>query len=445
MKKGIIFLFSALMICAAVGVFVGCADSSSYEPDGQTQKREQFKEKLSHEVTQVEAREHLEKFLTKLNIPSTRGGDTKLPPITSVYTTGKAAEMTRAGEEVEPYFHIFNFGDNEGFAIMSGDDRVEPLLALTFQGEFTPETEIENPGFEIAYSRMEDYYIERIGIADTIPSIQPDLPIPPRDTIPLIIPVRDTTIYSTEYFDLPTGPCPVEWGQTIPYYKFCFVPGTYNNACTGCAAVALAQLMSIYKHPSSYTGYIYHWDEMNLYTCKYITNPYVSDVSKSDQIAHLMRHLGLSENLDMAYGEDVSYANVDRVLPTLLNFGYTNGRKISYDTTDVTDELKNGYPVLIYGFDGYNNGHMWLGHGEMERTRTYIGYNEFDEVVLTNTVIDKYILCNWGWDGNDNGYFLSGVFDASEDSIYPLEDITRSEDYKNFEYNLNAFINIRKQ
>lgn len=117
MKKGIIFLFSALMICAAVGVFVGCADSSSYEPDGQTQKREQFKEKLSHEVTQVEAREHLEKFLTKLNIPSTRGGDTKLPPITSVYTTGKAAEMTRAGEEVEPYFHIFNFGDNEGLLL----------------------------------------------------------------------------------------------------------------------------------------------------------------------------------------------------------------------------------------------------------------------------------------------------------------------------------------
>ena len=138
----------------------------------------------------------------------------------------------------------------------------------------------------------------------------------------------------------------------------------------------------------------------------------------------------------MDYGEEASYASSDRILPTLLNFGYTNGRKISFDTIYVTDELKNGYPVLIYGLDGYGNGHMWLGHGVMEETRTHIVYNEFDEVILTSTVVDKYILCNWGWDGEDNGYFLSGFFDVSEPAF---------PDYKNFKYNLNAFINIRKQ
>jgi hypothetical protein len=88
MKKSMHLWFSALMICAAVEVFVGCADNSIYEPKEQAQKREQYKEKLSHEVTQDEARENLEKIITKLNIPSTRGGDTNsMPPITSVYTS----------------------------------------------------------------------------------------------------------------------------------------------------------------------------------------------------------------------------------------------------------------------------------------------------------------------------------------------------------------------
>ena len=40
-----------------------------------------------------------------MKIPSTRGGDAmQLPPITSVYTRGKAALATRAGEVVEGYY-----------------------------------------------------------------------------------------------------------------------------------------------------------------------------------------------------------------------------------------------------------------------------------------------------------------------------------------------------
>ena len=192
MKTRMNFWLLALVICSVIS----CAEKEQFEQELQTQKREQYKEKLSHEVTQTEALENLEKLLTKLNIPSTRGGDRKLPPITSVYTTGKAAEMTRAGEAVEPYFHIFNFGDEEGFAIMSGDDRVEPLLALTFKGELTPETEIDNSGFEFAYEKMEEYYISKAFRDPT------DIPIPPRDSLQfpdLELPVRyeekDTLIY----------------------------------------------------------------------------------------------------------------------------------------------------------------------------------------------------------------------------------------------------------
>ena len=81
MKKSFNFLICALLICTAVWSLWGCADNLSYEQEPATNNvREQLKAKLSHEVTQAMARENLEKILPDLKLPSTRGGDSKLPP-----------------------------------------------------------------------------------------------------------------------------------------------------------------------------------------------------------------------------------------------------------------------------------------------------------------------------------------------------------------------------
>lgn len=434
MKKNMFFWIMALMICA-----VGCADNSTYEPEKLPTPK-----KLSHEVTQAEARQSLEKIIADMKIPSTRGGEQKsLPPITSVYTTGKPAVETRVGEDVEPYFHIFNFGDNEGFAIMSGDDRVEPLLALTFSGELTPETEIDNPGFEIAYSRMEDYYV-----AKTMggPSIDIDIPIPPRDTTPLPDPIE-----TLDTIHLPMGPCPVQWGQQAPYNKFCMYNFSFITPPAGCTRIAVAQLMSIYKYPSSYTNpinnyntYYFDWDEMNLFTSTDSdTNPYINDTIKIDQIARLIQQLGTNNNLDVHYNDqdlgDPGSAVPTRVPYALRNFGYSSGGDyVVYDTESVVEELRNGYPVLIRGKKGLN-GHIWLGHGLLKysislpiRNTSLLG-----EIIWTDPVDTYYILCNWGWNGDYDGYFLSGIFDK----YYPYPNSTNDAVIPD---ELYAIINIRK-
>ena len=150
MRKYIFYLLSIVATC----IITGCTDNLQDEQESPKAR--------THEVTQSEALQHLNKIIPDLKIPSTRGAAEKsFPQITSSYSIGSHSS-TRSDGEVEPYFHIFNFGDNEGFAIMSGDDRVIPLLAITFKGELTPETEIDNPGFKIAYSKMKDYYVEQI-------------------------------------------------------------------------------------------------------------------------------------------------------------------------------------------------------------------------------------------------------------------------------------------
>ena len=430
------FWFLALMFCA-----VSCADNANFEPENaQIEKREQLREKLSHEVTQAEARENLEKFLLEMKIPSTRGGDAmQIPPITSVYTRGKAALATRAGEEVEPYFHIFNFGDNEGFAIMSGDDRVEPLLALTFKGELTPETEIDNPGFEIAYEKMEEYYIARIGF-DTIPSIGFDDPIlPPVDSteLPEIsedeIPVRYEVTDSLAYSEMVCGYCPTSWHQRDPYNKYCPIK---NGEATkaGCVAIAVGQLMATYRHPNIYDGVTFNWTEMRK------ENP---NYTGSVMIASLIYFLGLDDNLKVNYGVDGSSARPEKIPRTLRNFGYANGGTlIDYNSGIVIGELRNGYPVLIGGYSS-EGGHRWLAHGLMELHHRRKGYNASDEIVFNHTYLGGYyLLFNWGFDGFHDGFYLSGVFDANIPPAYSTP--TRSTQDLNFSSDMTAVVNIRK-
>lgn len=400
MRKCKFFWMLALMICAA-----GCADNLTDEP------KLPMQEKASHEVTQAEARQSLEKIVFDLKIPSTRGGEPRrVPPITSVYSTGRAAEATRSGEDVEPYFHIFNFGNDEGFAIMSGDDRVEPLLALTFKGELTPETEIDNPGFEIAYSRMEDYYVQQIATYspdDAKAGILPDS-MPGKDQIGFL---EGEPFYV--YYEMPLGHCPVKWGQTGNYNRYCFTTDGLK-AYTGCVATAVAQLMAIYKYPNGYNGYTFTWNDM------ISSSPSATGV---DQIARLMQQLGLPHNLNMNYGAvgiRGSGASPNNIPHTLENFGYTDGgSNVSYNTTEVATELKAGYPVLISGRDD-DSGHQWLGHGIMERKTPLYMYDTMTGIILETLMItNTYILCNMGWDGGDDGYYLSEIFNTVIGPEYP--------------------------
>lgn len=93
-----------------------------------------------------------------------------------------------------------------------------------------------------------------------------------------------------------------------------------------------------------------------------------------------MFQLGLPENLNVKYGEEQSGADDANIPRTLQSFGYSNpGSRIAYNTNDVVNELKSGYPVLICGFSS-NAGHEWLLHGLLERKRSYDRYL-YDEIL----------------------------------------------------------------
>lgn len=170
----------------------------------------------------------------------------------------------------------------------------------------------------------------------------------------------------------------------------------------------------------------------------------------------------------------ISGADPQNIPRTLKNFGFSSGGRLeNYNTDAVINELQYGHHVLIGGYDTrkkhktkilgikintystYSGGHRWLAHGLLKRVRKVSQYdrnnkliNEWDEVVW-------YPLCNFGWDGYGDGYYLSGAFDVNKQPAYKrngphMRSSSEKDSYENegtpnnFQYKMTAVLGIRK-
>ena len=393
-------------------------------------------------VTMDEARTSLESILSSLSSASTKGGDTfGQRKIVEGYSTQLHVTVKSDGEP-EPYAYVFNFADSAGFAIMSSDSRVPPLLALVPEGTMSEDSVVTDPGMAIFLERLQDYIPPRY---DPTAGYNDDC-IPAEDKVK----DRTETVESRIYYG---GDCKVKWHQGEPYNNLCPIIGT-DHAVTGCVATAVGQLMSLYEYPAAYNGYVFDWF-------------YINDAERPDddidkeQVARLMEQLGLSHNLDMDYGLIESGADPKNIPRTLRNFGYSNGGELEdYNTESVVSELKNGYPVLIGGksfktehkflgitvWSEYSDGHRWLAHGLLELKYTI---KTFKDNVHVGTSCESYYypLCNFGWGGISDGYYLSGVFDARTEVGPEYEwdgPSSKSGEKYNYQYNITAVTGIRK-
>lgn len=386
---------------------------------------------IDNSITMEQAQNNLEKILADIETPSSRSAGRI---ISDSYSLKIASPKSRA-EDGDFSVYVFNFSEDEGFAIMSADKRLPAMLALINKGSFHEGDSIANPGFRFFMSCLEKASVrtleDDIDWDDTI-SGKTDWTGP----WPYI-----------EYGDWETtkiidNVCKVKWGQTYPYNYYCpKIDG--ESAPTCCAVTALAQLMSIYKYPDSYAGYQFDWDEM----CSFM---YALGCSPTgiDQIARLMQQLGLPQNLNVYYGKDMSLAYMDLVPRTLVNFGYSNGGTLSgYSINKILTEVENGYPIIIKG-DGGGLGHCWLIHGMMIQKRTVKElYQDASERTYTQTYY--YPLCNMGFDGLYDGYYASGVFNlasgpyAKDDTIsFPMA--VGGSSNTDFSKNIQIVYGIRK-
>lgn len=441
MKKAIILITTVSIItaCNTDIIEVKHSDSSNY---WQPQKKY---------ISLDEAEQNLQKIIMDIKLNNTRASQNHDFNITSRYSTGMAT--TRSGCDSIPEIYVFNFGKNDGYAIMSSDIREPDLYALSLEGRLNPDSITDETDTRIFLTILKNHlkFIYGNQTDTTNNTITNNTKKNTNSVIVRYSPWETTNkIYKDGSIEL----CKVKWTQGYPYNGMMPIYNG-NHVPTGCAATAVGQFMSVYKHPTTYSPLNFDWNTIDSYIKMDDNTPW----SPLYQVQGLMLYLAMYNNLDLNYdpsSNNNTCNDFNNVIRTLTNFGYSNhGTMSEYNTNTVVNELENGYPVLICGADSmwqsggflgigkktHYSSHMWLAHGLQIKSRKKTIWNPKNHELL-QTIIEKqyYILCNMGYGGNYmDKYYLSGVFDARDSLL-----ISMNTNYDNYRYNIRTITGVRK-
>ena len=328
-------------------------------------------------------------------------------------------------------FYVFNQENNNGFVIISADDRtVEDVLGYSDNGSFDADN--INPNLEFWLSR----YTEEITGLQTLNE----------DELANIRKARKATKV-TAIAPLLKNAAGVEitWYQEAPYYNLCPMDERDNTRCaTGCVATATAAIMYKWRWPlqgtgsKSYTWYdclddncyqyktktlsvnfaatTYDWDNL---LPAYEGKSYTTD--QANAVATLMYHCGVACKMqyggdatggsgawtdDMAYGLQTYFDyTFDKFITMYSKTKYENSVKgvsvanvpaefgVTKDqiTTYFNADLEAGRPILMGG-EGSRGGHEFVCDGRDADNKFHI---------------------NFGWEGGGNGYYTLSALGPS--------------------------------
>lgn len=360
-------------------------------------------------------------------------------------------ETVRNQGKVVLYVAVFE----EGWALISADDRADVILAFSEHGSFDPD-DIPNPGARFWFDSIQSE-IASLPEDNFTPLSETEEDNSERGMHPRWYWVKTRildSLISRTYFD--SGHLmSTTWGQNNPWNVDCpmfLYAGSYYHCLTGCVATAMSQILyflhnelgkpnSLYHtvgfsnpyllghnttfYRSDYTGLSPRWDDM----------PLDKTGTNSNYVADLMIDVG--DRIDMEYTPSVSFTSTrEYAKPAFFSYGILCDTA-SYSCDIVLTSLRNGMPVMVRADNQNNNGHAWVIDGIRENNDLYayediwhliyavdpgldilefyspeqmaiIDPDMYDGKTESGTYAthsDTYILMNWGYD--DNAAILS--------------------------------------
>ena len=318
-----------------------------------------------------------------------------------------SAAMTRGAVD----YYVFNVRGGNGFVIVSGDNRVKPILAYSTTGSFNPENVAEGFEFMLDSYRSEIQYVRENNLAAT-PDIVAEWNEVSRSG--QINPGRQTRSV--------VGPlCQTIWNQNFPWNSQCpeDPEGNGGHVYAGCVATAMGQVMKYWDYPEqgigthTYNPSGYGQQTANFGETQYHFElmPLALDSTSTEEdyfyIAQFLHHCGIA--VDMQYSGNGSGAYSFDVPPALQNyFGYS---------------CDNDLPTLSYwGFQMYTNeqwAQMLKDGGLDEHLPLY--YSGADDsgagghaYVCDGYDENDYFHFNWGWSGRDDAWCPIGALNTTK-------------------------------
>ncbi|MDR1973422.1 MAG: C10 family peptidase [Bacteroidales bacterium] len=239
--------------------------------------------------------------------------------------------------------------------------------------------------------------------------------------------------------------CSPRFNEYMPHYEntnaLCGVYQPSKCNCerkpTGCASVAMAQIMWYWKFPPQYD-----WDNMPS-----VVNS-STPINTANKIARLLRECG--DAADVVYCCNGSWCFTDDIVDGLTSneFMFSGATKHTRGDNDngvwwpnlVKAEIDAGRPVIYRGdeCDLCGSKHFW----------NITGYD------ATTSGVTTLFYCNWGWRGNWDGYYMlsdfirykndgSVSFDFRKNNhvitnIYPTCNTTRNVALSNITYSTSG-------
>ena len=315
----------------------------------------------------------------------------------------RAGSKNISQTEKEAYYYVFNAGNDNGYVIVSGDDRLTPILGYVEQGTFDPDNIPENMrAFLDEYTEQIKYMIDN--------DLQPNSPSLRRSNRIRVAKHCIPELLTTR------------WNQGLPYnltldlyYK---EDGTQARPATGCIATAWAQVVSFHKYPDTIQeeipGYsktyklsdgtektvVYDpipkgtpidWENMrDTYSC----NEEHAHTAQDTAVANLMLYCGHAVKMSYRGSSSAGYQRENFI----KYFGFDDSAyQLSSNDYDIDSwcdilysELEKGYPMPVAGHKN-GGGHAFVIDG-------YGG--------------DDLFHVNWGWGGMGNGYYVLGLLNG---------------------------------
>ena len=312
-------------------------------------------------------------------------------------TTDEAYKAPRKAnsKDSNPYYYIYNVGNDNGFVIVSGDDRTEKILGYVDSGNFDEEN-VPAPLKE--WLRGYEREIESLS------TIELSSTSPKRKAIEKTkkaIPPMTTS----------------KWGYRYPFNSATPIVNGKNTP-PGCSPICFAQFLYYYRNQNveattaeipSYTannitlsnvpkGTILDWDNMldeYTYNSGY-TNEQINAVS------NLMLYVGKA--MSSIYTLDGTLTSTAKFHPALINyFGFDPS--IAYIDRE------------YYSVDDWEN----VIYNELTKQRPVV-YNAFSFVTGHTLLVDGYdtsglFHINWGWEGKCDGYFRLSILNRYQPGI----------------------------
>lgn len=302
------------------------------------------------------------------------------------------------GSNESPYYYIFNTENNQGFVIVSGDDRMEDILGYSDQGN------IDLDNLPVGLQDLLDLYVSDMKALDAAGLTEP---------MQQTASSRRKAMSQARKSVAPL--IETHWNQGSPFCDS--IPkldtGDYagESVAVGCSNVCIAQIMYYWKHAqlpaSGLEGYTSGKEQMiprpalpyREFDFNKMAKMYKNVSTTTEQkreIAVFFKYVTTSTKTIFSHNHGSVGVGADTALKSYWGYKGTiidraTAYPVEFDKL-IYNDLSQGFPVFFSGKSEIGAGHTFVIDG-------------YDK--------DDFFHINWGWEAYCDGYFKLTPFNAN--------------------------------